>query len=131
MKNLIFIISLIFIAISCNTEIENEHYNPNYLITVNFPQNKATESGKLLQKTSAKESEICTKIIRNNPILENVKFNNLCSGANEYGLNFAYIIITGEINGYFLVVFDENRIQSFRLTSYDSKDCMYRWIKEV
>lgn len=131
MKTLILLLTTLLFAISCTDERETEYFNPAYEIKVNFTTNEAWESGRKLEKASPTESEICEKITKGQTLPQNVKFSELCMGGNDKGLNFAYIIISGDVNGYFLISYDDNRIMAHRLESFDSKNCGFRYIMEI
>lgn len=130
MKKIIILLTLILFT-SCTDERENEYFNPQYQIKVNFDKNKAWESGRELEKTKDLESHICDKIIKGQPIPDNVKFSALCSGGNDKGLNYSYVIISGDVNGYFLIVYKDNCLLSFKLPSYNSTECLKKWITET
>ncbi|MEG0848496.1 MAG: hypothetical protein RSE50_00925 [Myroides sp.] len=130
MKTLILLLTTLLFAISCTDERESEHFNPAYEIKVNFTTKDAWESGVKLQKASVNENQICEKIINGQTLPQNIKFSNLCSGGNDKGLNFAYVIISGEVNGYFLISYDENRVMAHKIKQYNSSHCGLRWITE-
>lgn len=130
MKTLILLLTTLLFAISCTDERESEHFNPNQGIKVNFETKKGSEGGKELTLANNIEADICTKIIRGHELPGNIKFETICSGSNDKGLHFTYLNITGEINGLFLVLHDENRILSYRLNSF-SGNCLLKWIMEI
>jgi hypothetical protein len=130
MKTLILLLTTLLFSISCTDETESEHFNPNQAIKVNFETKKASEGGKELTIANNNETEICTKIIRGDELPINIKFETICSGSNDKGLHFSYLNITGEINGLFLVLHDENRILSYRLNSF-SGNCLLKWVMEI
>jgi hypothetical protein len=130
MKTLILFFTTLFIFNSCSEEIESEHFNPNQAIKVNFETKKGYEGGKELILANNNETDICTKIIRGQELPITTKFESICSGSNDKGLHFSYLHITGEINGLFLVIHDENRILSYRLNSF-SGNCLLKWVMEI
>jgi hypothetical protein len=130
MKKLLLLLTLFFLS-SCTDERETEYFNPQYQIKVNFETKKAWEAGRNLERTSDIESQICEKIIKGQPLPDNVKFSSLCSGGNDRGLNYAYVLISGDVNGYFLIVYDNHRIISFKVKNYNSGSCLLRSILEV
>lgn len=130
MKRIILFITVLILVASCTDERDRENFNPAYEIKVNFTTKEAWESGRKLQKASPLENEICEKIMKGQALLQNIKFSNLCSGGNSKGLNYAYVIISGEINGYFLICYDENRMMSHKIKSFDSGKCGFRYITE-
>jgi hypothetical protein len=130
MKTLILLLTTLLFAISCTGERESEHFNPNQAIKVNFETKKASEGGKELTIANKSESEICTKIIRAQQLPSNIKFEAICSGSNDKGLHFSYLYITGDINGLYLVIHDENRVLSYRLNSF-SGNCLLKWVMEI
>lgn len=130
MKKLILLLTTLLFAISCTDERESEHFNPNQAIKVNFETKKGSEGGKELILANNNEKGICTKIIRSQELPITTKFESICSGSNDKGLHFSYLNITGEINGLFLVIHDENRILSYRLNSF-SGNCLLKWVMEI
>ncbi|MBW8524270.1 hypothetical protein K0U91_03445 [Chryseobacterium chendengshani] len=74
---------------------------------------------------------ICVQIIESQACPETVKFFSLCSGGNNKALNYAYVIISGDGIGYFLIVYDGNRMISFKVNSCNSEGCLLRSIEEV
>lgn len=130
MKTLLLLLTLILFT-SCTDDRESEYFNPEYQLKVNFETKEAWESGRELEKASELESQICEKIIKGQPLPDDVKFSSLCSGGNDRGLNFAYVVLSGDVNGYFLIVYDDHRIISFKVKNYDSEACLLRSILEV
>ena len=130
MKTRILLLTTLLLIASCTDERETEYFNPAYEIKVNFTTNEAWESGRKLEKSSPNEIGICEKIIEGQPLPQNIKFTELCTGGNDKGMNFAYLIISGDVNGYFLIAYDDKRIMAHRLKSFDSGDCSLRWITE-
>lgn len=130
MKTLLLLLT-IFLLTSCTDERDSEYFNPQYQIMVNFETKEAWESGRKLHKASKLESQICEKIIKGQTLPDNVKFSSLCSGGNDKGLNYAYVALSGEVNGYYLIVYDEKRLIVFRIDNYNSEDCLIRSILEV
>jgi len=130
MKTLILLFTALLLVASCTDERENEYFNPAYEIKVNFTTKEAWESGKKLQKSSPLENQICEKIINGQTLPQNIQFSNLCSGGNDKGLNFNYVIISGEVNGYFLISYDDKRMMSHKIKSFDSGKCNFRYIIE-
>lgn len=130
MRTIILILTALFLIASCSDERENEYFNPAYEIMVNFTTKEAWESGRKLQKASPLENEICEKIMKGQALLQNIKFSNLCSGGNSKGLNYAYVIISGEINGYFLISYDYKRMMAHKTKSFDSGKCGLYWVVE-
>lgn len=130
MKIIILLLTTLLLITSCSDERETEQFNHAYEIRVNFTTKEAWESGRKLEKALPYENEICEKIINGQPLPQNLNFSNLCSGGNEKSLNFAYVIISGEINGYFLISYDDNRMMAHRLKSFDSGKCAFRYITE-
>lgn len=129
MKNIFLIAILLFMA-SCTDDRDTDHFNPAYEIKVNFTTNEAWESGRKLENASTIENDICEKIIKGQTLPQNVKFSNLCSGGNDKGLNFDYVIISGDVNGYFIICYDDKRMMSHKIKSFDSGNCSFRYIKE-
>lgn len=130
MKTLLFLLTLILFT-SCTDERESEYFNLEYQIKVNFEKKKAWEAGRKLEKTTYLESQICEKITKGQPLPDNVKFSSLCSGGNDRGLNYAYVWLSGDVNGYFLIVYGNDRMMSFKVKNYNSGYCLLRSILEV
>lgn len=130
MKSILLLLTTLLLIASCSDERETQYFNPAYEIKVNFTTKEARESGVKLQKALPYENEIFEKIIKGQSLPQNINFSNLCSGGNDKGLNFAYIITTGDVNGYFLIAYDDNRMMAHRLKSFDSGKCGFRYITE-
>lgn len=130
MKTIILLLSLFFFT-SCTDDKKIEYFNPAYQIKVDFSNKEAWEAGLKLKNTSLIESEICKNIITDSILLNNVKYSELCSGGDNKDLNFHYVIISGIVNGYFLIISKNNDILSFRLSNYDSTECLKKWITDT
>lgn len=128
MKTLIIILASIFM-LSCEANRDNDHYNPAYLIQVNFKSKRAWEGLKELRLASEKASEICSKIAKGHPIDNSIKYSVLCLGENDKGIGFIYLFISGNSNsGYYLVEYDIESILTHEIPSYNSAACGKRWI---
>lgn len=130
MKTLILLLTTLLFAISCTDERESEHFNPQHQIKVNFESKKGYEGGKELILANLTETDVCTKIIRGQEIPTSINFKSICSGSNDKGLHYTYVELSGEINGLFLSIHDENRILIYKLNSF-SGNCLLKWVTEI
>ena len=128
MKTIIFILTTILLF-SCEESRDDQYYNPNHLIRVNFSTKQAWEGSRRLKLAPNKVAEICSKIVKGQTLPELFKYSALCMGGNDRNVNFVYLKLDGsEYSGTYLAEFDDSKILVHKIQSYNASECGKKWI---
>ncbi|MFP3835382.1 hypothetical protein [Chryseobacterium sp. SIMBA_028] len=130
MKTLIFKLLLALTITSCNPENDSYERASSLLIEVDFNSGFVKDGGLFLNSANELEADICFKALRSENLPDGYSSTMLCLGSNG-NISYNYIKIIGPSGSQiYLVTSREELILVHKVTFYNQKDCLKRWIKD-